>query len=122
MDENIGTIVVVALLAVVLAVFGGILLGAVFLRWSVRILQGFQPPYGRALLVVFLATIASFAASMALVFGLQAAGVFVVAWVGQFVGHHIEGRRPSFFTDLKYLLIGPLWTLDKLYRKLGWAH
>ena len=51
-----------------------------------------------------------------------AAGVFVVAWIGQFVGHHIEGRRPSFFTDLKYLLIGPLWTLDKLYRKLGWAH
>ena len=79
MDENIGTIVVVALLAVVLAVFGGILLGAVFLRWSVRILQGFQPPYGRALLVVFLATIASFAASTALVFGLQAAGMFDVA-------------------------------------------
>ena len=51
-----------------------------------------------------------------------AVGVFVVAWVGQFVGHHIEGRRPSFFTDLKYLLIGPLWTLDKLYRKLGWPH
>ena len=51
-----------------------------------------------------------------------AVGVFVVAWVGQFIGHHIEGRRPSFFTDLKYLLIGPLWTLDKLYRKLGWSH
>lgn len=45
--------------------------------------------------------------------------VFALAWVGQFVGHAIEGRRPSFFTDLLYLLVGPLWTLGKLYRKLG---
>ncbi len=51
-----------------------------------------------------------------------AVGVFVVAWVGQFIGHKIEGRKPSFFTDLSYLLVGPLWTLDKLYRRLGWRH
>ena len=51
-----------------------------------------------------------------------AVGVFVVAWIGQFIGHKIEGRKPSFFTDLSYLLVGPLWTLDKLYRKLGWPH
>ncbi|MFC4726739.1 DUF962 domain-containing protein [Coralloluteibacterium thermophilus] len=50
-----------------------------------------------------------------------ALAVFVVAWIGQFVGHRIEGRRPSFFTDLTYLLIGPLWTLSKLYRRLGWT-
>jgi uncharacterized membrane protein YGL010W len=49
-----------------------------------------------------------------------ALGVFVVAWIGQFIGHHIEGKRPSFFTDLVYLLIGPAWTLSKLYRRLGW--
>ena len=48
-----------------------------------------------------------------------AIGVFVVAWIGQFIGHKVEGKRPSFFTDLVYLLIGPLWTLDKLYRRLG---
>jgi uncharacterized membrane protein YGL010W len=36
-------------------------------------------------------------------------GIFVVAWVGQFYGHHLEGRRPSFLTDLQYLLIGPIW-------------
>lgn len=29
-----------------------------------------------------------------------ALGVFVVAWIGQFVGHQFEGRRPSFLTDL----------------------
>ncbi|MBX3017470.1 MAG: DUF962 domain-containing protein [Bdellovibrionaceae bacterium] len=36
-------------------------------------------------------------------------GVFVVAWIGQFIGHKIEGRKPSFFQDLQFLLIGPLW-------------
>jgi uncharacterized membrane protein YGL010W len=54
--------------------------------------------------------------------GWLALGVFVVAWIGQFIGHKIEGRKPSFLTDLSYLLVGPLWTLDKLYRRLGWSH
>jgi uncharacterized membrane protein YGL010W len=51
-----------------------------------------------------------------------AIGVFVIAWVGQFVGHLIEGRRPSFFTDLAYLLIGPAWLMGKLMRRLGIAY
>ena len=51
-----------------------------------------------------------------------AIGVFVVAWVAQFVGHHREGRRPSFLTDLTYLLIGPAWVMAKLYRRLGWTY
>lgn len=51
-----------------------------------------------------------------------ALGVFVLAWIGQFVGHKIEGRKPSFLTDLTYLLIGPAWVLVKLYRKLGWSY
>ena len=52
-----------------------------------------------------------------------AIGVFVVAWLAQFVGHSklYEGKRPSFFTDLRYLLIGPAWLLSKVYRKLGWS-
>jgi uncharacterized membrane protein YGL010W len=49
-------------------------------------------------------------------------GVFVVAWIGQFVGHRLEGRKPSFLTDLTYLLIGPAWVLAKLYRRLGVAY
>jgi uncharacterized membrane protein YGL010W len=48
-----------------------------------------------------------------------AVGVFVVAWIGQFIGHLFEGRRPSFFTDLAYLLIGPAWLMDKLLRRIG---
>ncbi|MBU1188200.1 MAG: DUF962 domain-containing protein [Gammaproteobacteria bacterium] len=45
--------------------------------------------------------------------------VFVLAWIGQFIGHHIEGKKPSFFKDLQYLLIGPVWCLEHLYRRLG---
>jgi uncharacterized membrane protein YGL010W len=48
-----------------------------------------------------------------------AAILFVLAWVGQFIGHRIEGRRPSFLQDLKFLLIGPLWLLADLFRRLG---
>lgn len=51
-----------------------------------------------------------------------ALAVFVAAWIAQFVGHRIEGRRPSFFTDLVYLLVGPLWVLAKLYRRMGWKY
>ena len=45
--------------------------------------------------------------------------IFVVAWIGQFIGHALEGRRPSFFKDLQFLLIGPLWLLGFVYRRLG---
>ena len=48
-----------------------------------------------------------------------AIAVFVVAWIGQFIGHKVEGKRPSFLTDLVYLLVGPMWTLRKLYTRLG---
>ena len=51
-----------------------------------------------------------------------AIGVFVLAWIGQFIGHKFEGRRPSFLTDLSYLLIGPAWLMAKLLRKLGFAN
>jgi len=47
-----------------------------------------------------------------------AIGVFVAAWLGQFVGHHIEGKKPSFFDDLRFLLIGPLFVLSILYRRI----
>lgn len=51
-----------------------------------------------------------------------AATVFVLAWVAQFVGHHLEGRRPSFLTDLVYLLIGPAWVMAGCYRRMGWRY
>jgi len=48
--------------------------------------------------------------------------IFVVAWIGQFVGHKIEGKKPSFFDDLRFLLIGPLFVLGFLYRRLNLAY
>jgi len=45
--------------------------------------------------------------------------VFVLAWVGQFIGHKIEGRKPSFLTDVAYLLIGPAWLAGKVLRRIG---
>lgn len=45
--------------------------------------------------------------------------LFVAAWSGQFIGHHIEGKRPAFANDLQFLLIGPLWIIADLYRRLG---
>ncbi len=41
--------------------------------------------------------------------------VFVIAWILQFVGHKIEGKKPSFIEDLKFLLIGPLWIIKGLF-------
>lgn len=46
-------------------------------------------------------------------------GIFVLAWIGQFIGHLVEGKRPSFFQDLQFLMIGPMWLLSFVYRRLG---
>lgn len=46
-------------------------------------------------------------------------GIFIIAWIGQFIGHEIEGKKPSFLTDVKFLLIGPAWLLHFIYKKLG---
>ena len=49
-------------------------------------------------------------------------GIFVVAWIGQFIGHHVEGKKPSFFQDLQFLMIGPVWLLGFVFRRLGWSY
>ncbi|MFD2366930.1 DUF962 domain-containing protein [Pseudoduganella sp. GCM10020061] len=48
--------------------------------------------------------------------------IFVLAWVGQFIGHQIEGKKPSFLEDVRFLLIGPLFVLSFLYRRLNLAY
>ena len=45
--------------------------------------------------------------------------IFSLAWTGQFIGHKIEGKKPSFFEDLQFLLIGPAWLLSFIYKKIG---
>jgi uncharacterized membrane protein YGL010W len=44
-------------------------------------------------------------------------GIFVLAWLGQFWGHKVEGKKPSFFKDLQFLLIGPLWVVKGVFFK-----
>lgn len=44
--------------------------------------------------------------------------LFVFAWIGQFYGHKVEGKKPSFFKDLQFLLIGPLWCMDAYLGKV----
>lgn len=43
--------------------------------------------------------------------------LFILAWIGQFYGHKIEGKKPSFFKDLQFLLIGPAWVFEKMASK-----
>jgi len=75
---------------------------------------------------VFLATMTLVSAAMlAIVYAMGeqrlwlCIAIFVAAWIAQFVGHKIEGKKPSFFEDLQYLWVGPLFVLSKLFLKLG---
>lgn len=45
--------------------------------------------------------------------------IFVIAWIGQFIGHKIEGKKPSFLKDVQFLMVGPAWLLHFIYKKTG---
>ncbi|WP_374338951.1 DUF962 domain-containing protein [Leeia sp.] len=51
-----------------------------------------------------------------------AAAVFVLSWIAQFYGHKLEGKKPSFFQDVQFLLIGPLWVVAFWFRRQGWRY
>lgn len=63
----------------------------------VFILEKYAPVYGHKVLYISIA-------------------VFVLAWIGQFVGHKIEGKKPSFLKDIQFLLVGPAWVLKDILR------
>jgi uncharacterized membrane protein YGL010W len=46
-------------------------------------------------------------------------GLFVLAWIGQFYGHKVEGAKPSFLEDLQFLMIGPAWLMAFILRGVG---
>ena len=81
--------------------------------------------YARLSLVFLLSMVLLSAVALAVVHALGervlpvSVGIFVAAWIAQFVGHRIEGKKPSFFEDIQYLWVGPLFVLSKLYGKLG---
>ena len=72
-----------------------------------------------AITVVFLALIIGYDKIGLTPVWAAAVTIFVVAWILQFVGHKIEGKKPAFFQDLQFLLIGPLWLLGFIYRRVG---
>ncbi len=45
--------------------------------------------------------------------------IFALAWIGQFYGHNVEGKKPSFLKDIQFLLIGPMWLMSFIYKKMG---
>ncbi|MCB0763751.1 MAG: Mpo1-like protein [Flavobacteriales bacterium] len=49
-------------------------------------------------------------------------GLFVLAWIGQFYGHKVEGKKPSFLEDIQFLMIGPAWLMGFIYRRLGLSY
>ena len=86
---------------------------AYYLRLSWRLSIGLALAY----LPMYAATVLIQQAAGAYTLSIAAA-IFVVAWIGQFIGHHYEGAKPSFFKDLQFLMIGPLWLMSFVYRKM----
>ena len=97
---------------------------AMFFAWSYY--YRLSRPLGLGMLAVFFffgCLCRLFEMRLGLTALLWTAGVlFVAGWIAQFVGYRIEGRRPGFSTDLWYLLIGPLWVLAGVYRRMGWNY
>lgn len=44
--------------------------------------------------------------------------IFIITWIFQFIGHKIEGKKPSFLKDLQFLLVGPIWLLQFILKKI----
>ncbi len=94
-----------------LAAYVGIALALAFYAWL-------SPSIALGMLVVLAVMVYPLTLLGARVL-IVAAVVFGLAWIGQFVGHVIEGKKPSFFEDVKFLLVGPAWLLGFVYRRAG---
>ncbi|KAF0802886.1 hypothetical protein A6D6_03877 [Alcanivorax xiamenensis] len=87
-----------------------------------------MPFYLRLSMGVSLLMLGWLAVSIAVVTGIDRSGlslgwtallVWVLAWAGQAWGHKVEGKKPSFFDDLIFLLVGPIFVSLELMHKLG---
>ena len=76
--------------------------------------------FGMSLVVLLMLLFTNFLASLQIApIWAISLGVFVVAWIGQFYGHKVEGKKPSFLKDVQFLMIGPVWLLHFFYKKVG---
>ncbi len=100
--------------------FGPFSAATILLLFSIVFYFRLSPPIATGVVVFYIACLWGAAAMRLLPFPVwqNALGIFVVAWIGQFIGHHIEGKKPSFLKDLQFLLIGPAWLLSFIYKKL----
>lgn len=73
--------------------------------------------FSKMLFVILLCIIGNFWLSNNVNLFYISISIFILAWIGQFYGHKIEGAKPSFLKDLEFLLIGPLWVIEKLGKK-----
>lgn len=94
--------------------------------WVAYVFVAASMVYYARLSLVFLLTMVVFAALMFAVLMSMGASllpvcvaIFVGAWILQFIGHRIEGKKPSFFEDIQYLWVGPLFVASKLFIRLG---
>jgi len=94
--------------------------------WLAYALLAASMVYYARLSFVFLATMALVSIAMLAVVNAMgehtlsiSLAIFVTAWIAQFVGHRIEGKKPSFLEDLQYLWVGPIFVASKLFLKLG---
>jgi uncharacterized membrane protein YGL010W len=107
----------------------GINLGPVPLNWATLTLVLAQLYYFRLSLTLGLGLLAYNVAMILVSLWVEAVSpwplwqvalvLFVLAWIGQFIGHKVEGKKPSFFKDLQFLLIGPAWLMSFVYRAAG---
>ena len=79
-------------------------------------------PFAVGMLALFLVMMSLLALMPPLTVLPLSIAIFVVAWIGQFIGHKIEGKKPSFLDDVRFLLIGPLFVLGFLYRRFKLAY
>lgn len=87
---------------------------AFYLKLSFKLMLGMLP-----FAALMVAGIVYYQQNVELPLWIPAAGIWVFAWIWQFVGHKAESVKPSFFTDILFLLIGPLWILAFGFEKLG---
>jgi uncharacterized membrane protein YGL010W len=74
--------------------------------------------FGMALVVVVVSFVANWVdVTFATPLWQISLAIFVLAWIGQFYGHKVEGKKPSFFKDLQFLLVGPAWLMHFLFKK-----
>ena len=97
--------------------WGFILIGIVityYLKFSVTMAVGMT-------IISILLVLGNYALELYLPFALWKIStlIFLFAWIGQFIGHKIEGKKPSFFQDIQFLLIGPAWILSFIFKKFG---